>query len=162
MKIAYCPHCKNPIIVADQDWGRTVECDAPRCRPGLGPVPVRSRWGRNGGLVLGLAMLGVAGWRVWSQDNLLAQVAERLTESGRLLRRGQPHPAGSSLAEAEEILARLHEPTWLPLWQERRARLHQEASTLREQVGAAVLDRHPSISLRNPIPAFCPGACCWS
>ena len=31
MKIAYCPHCRNPIIVADRDWGKPVQCDAPRC-----------------------------------------------------------------------------------------------------------------------------------
>jgi hypothetical protein len=31
MKIAYCPYCNNRTIVADRDWGLTVQCEAPRC-----------------------------------------------------------------------------------------------------------------------------------
>jgi hypothetical protein len=31
MKIAYCPYCNNHTIVADRDWGLTVQCEAPRC-----------------------------------------------------------------------------------------------------------------------------------
>jgi hypothetical protein len=31
MKVTYCPHCLNTTIVADRDWGGTVQCEAPRC-----------------------------------------------------------------------------------------------------------------------------------